>query len=43
VVLLPKLLDASKSYGPIITAGLAGNGVAENTDSYETFMRLLKP
>ena len=36
---IPKLLDASKSYGPIITAGLAGNGVAENTDSYETFMR----
>ena len=36
---VPKLLDASKSYGPIITAGLAGNGVAENTDSYETFMR----
>ncbi|MBK9186814.1 MAG: hypothetical protein IPM78_11360, partial [Moraxellaceae bacterium] len=34
-----KLLDASKSYGPIITSGLAGNGVAENTDSYETFMR----
>ncbi len=36
---VPKLLDASKSYGPIIAAGLAGNGVAENTDSYETFMR----
>jgi pimeloyl-ACP methyl ester carboxylesterase len=36
---IPKLLDASKSYGPIITAGLAASGVAENTDSYETFMR----
>ncbi len=36
---IPKLLDASKSYGPIIAAGLAGNGVTENTDSYETFMR----
>ena len=36
---IPKLLDASKSYGPIITAGLAASGIAENTDSYETFMR----
>jgi hypothetical protein len=36
---LPKLLDASKSYGPIIAAGLAGNNVLENTDSYESFMR----
>ncbi len=36
---IPKLLDASKSYGPVIAAGLAGNGVSENTDSYETFMR----
>lgn len=36
---IPKLLDASKSYGPIIAGGLAGSGVAENTDSYETFMR----
>lgn len=34
-----KMLDGSKSYGPIISAGLAGNGVAENTDSYESFMR----
>lgn len=37
---LPKLLDGSKSYGPIITAGLKGNGVLEGSDSYESFMRL---
>lgn len=36
---IPKLLDASKSYGPVIAGGLAANGVLENTDSYETFMR----
>jgi hypothetical protein len=36
---IPKLLDASKSYGPIIAGGLAGNKVLEDTDSYETFMR----
>jgi hypothetical protein len=36
---IPKLLDASKSFGPVIAAGLQGSGVLENTDSYETFMR----
>ena len=36
---IPKLLDASKSYGPIIANGLKGNGVLEDTDTYETFMR----
>jgi pimeloyl-ACP methyl ester carboxylesterase len=36
---IPKLLDASKSYGPIITSGLAAKGVEEGTDDYETFMR----
>jgi hypothetical protein len=36
---LPKLLDGSKSYGPIITAGLAGSGVLEGSDGYESFMR----
>jgi len=36
---IPKLLDASKSYGPIIAGGLAASGVVEGTDSYETFMR----
>ena len=36
---IPKLLDASKSYGPVIAGGLAASGVMENTDSYETFMR----
>jgi len=34
-----KLLDASASFGPRIAAGLAGNGVAEGTDNYETFLR----
>jgi len=34
-----KLLDASASFGPRIAAGLAGNGVAEGTDTYETFLR----
>ena len=37
---LPKLLDGSKSYGPIITAGLAGSGVLEGSDGFESFMRL---
>lgn len=37
---LPKLLDGSKSYGPIITAGLKGRDVLEGTDNYESFMRL---
>lgn len=36
---ITKLLDASKSYGPIIANGLKGSGVLEGTDSYETFMR----
>jgi len=34
-----KLLDASKSFGPRIAAGLALNGVMEGTDTYETFLR----
>lgn len=34
-----KLLDASKSLGPRIAAGLACNGVIEGTDTYETFLR----
>ncbi len=34
-----KLLDGSKSFGPRIAAGLAGNGVLEGTDTYETFLR----
>jgi dienelactone hydrolase len=36
---IAKLLDASKSFGPIISAGLAASGVAEGTDTYETFLR----
>lgn len=34
-----KLLDASKTFGPIIGAGLAAAGVPEGTDDYETFVR----
>ncbi|TAJ52942.1 MAG: hypothetical protein EPN60_15970 [Nevskiaceae bacterium] len=36
---IAKLLDASKSFGPIVSAGLAASGVAEGTDTYETFLR----
>jgi hypothetical protein len=36
---IAKLLDASKSFGPRISAGLAASGVAEGTDTYETFLR----
>ncbi|PTQ90817.1 virulence factor lipase-like protein [Agitococcus lubricus] len=36
---IAKLLDASKSFGPRIAAGLATNGVTEGTDNYETFLR----
>ena len=34
-----KLLDASKTFGPRISAGLAASGVVEGTDTYETFLR----
>ncbi len=34
-----KLLDASKTFGPRIAAGLAPSGVIEGTDTYETFLR----
>lgn len=36
---IAKLLDASKTFGPIVAAGLAANGVVEGTDDYETFVR----
>lgn len=36
---IAKLLDASKSFGPRISAGLAASGVIEGTDTYETFLR----
>jgi len=36
---IAKLLDASKTFGPVIAAGLAGNGVIEGSDNYETFLR----
>ncbi len=36
---IAKLLDASKTFGPRISAGLAASGVIEGTDNYETFLR----
>ncbi|MDX1497181.1 MAG: hypothetical protein R3352_06475, partial [Salinisphaeraceae bacterium] len=36
---IAKLLDGSPTFGPVIAAGLAGNGVNEGTDTYETFLR----
>jgi pimeloyl-ACP methyl ester carboxylesterase len=36
---IARLLDASKSFGPRIAAGLAASGVVEGTDSYESFLR----
>lgn len=36
---LGKLLDASASFGPRISAGLAASFVYEGTDTYETFVR----
>lgn len=37
---IAKLLDGSQSFGPVVAAGLAGNGVDEGTDTYENFLRL---
>lgn len=34
-----KLLDASISFGPVISAGLAQAGVVNGTDTFETFLR----
>jgi len=36
---IAKLLDASGTFGPIIAAGLAANGVQQGSDDYETFIR----
>jgi len=36
---IAKLLDGSKTFGPVISAGLAAAGVAEGSDDYETFLR----
>ncbi|WP_428311926.1 hypothetical protein [Hydrocarboniphaga sp.] len=36
---IAKLLDASVSFGPRISAGLAASGLIEGTDNYETFLR----
>lgn len=34
-----RLLDASKSFGPVISAGLSAAGLKEGSDDYETFLR----
>jgi len=34
-----KLLDASAAFGPVISAGLAANGLKEGSDDYETYIR----
>lgn len=34
-----KLLDASKTFGPEIAAGLATQGILQGSDDYETFIR----
>ena len=36
---IAKLLDASASFSPVISQGLAANGVVKGTDTYETFLR----
>ena len=36
---IAKLLDASASFSPVISAGLAAKGVTKGTDTYETFLR----
>jgi hypothetical protein len=36
---IAKLLDASASFSPVISSGLAANGVIKGTDTYETFLR----
>lgn len=36
---IAKLIDASKAFGPVISAGLSASGVVEGTDNYETYMR----
>lgn len=35
---LPKILDGSAAFGPIIAAGLAANGVLKGTTDYEAFL-----
>lgn len=35
---LPKVLDGSAAFGPVIEAGLAANGVNKGTAEYESFM-----
>lgn len=35
---LMKILDGSATFGPVISAGLAGNGVFKGTADYETFL-----
>ncbi len=37
---IAKLLDGSETFGPVVAAGLAANGINEGTDTYEVFLRL---
>lgn len=36
---IAKLLDASKAFGPVVRAGLAGAGIDEGTDTFESYLR----
>ncbi|MGJ8668474.1 MAG: alpha/beta fold hydrolase [Oceanococcus sp.] len=36
---IPKLLDASANFGPVVAGGLAAAGIERGTDSYEIFLR----
>ncbi len=37
-----KLLDASATFGPILSAGLAEQGIVKGTDRYEIFLRIVQ-
>lgn len=34
-----KLLDGSKAFGPVVSAGLGASGISEGSDNYETYLR----
>ena len=36
---IAKLLDASKAFGGVVSGGLAASGIAEGSDTYETYLR----
>jgi pimeloyl-ACP methyl ester carboxylesterase len=35
---VPKVLDGSASFGPVIAAGLGANGIVKGTDTFEAFL-----